>query len=140
MKDRFRRESFNRLNPSSYCIYCQFLHSKFDILPTEFTFVLKVSQNKHQIFPIEPSMIGFVKEMRRIYCSVGTDYVSSLKVKVPKTELCRLSISAASKFETCMGDGVKQIRTLIRNKLNLTGNMDYILSANCLIVCVCFFT
>lgn len=62
-------------------------------------------------------MTGFITEMRSIYCSVRTDYVSSLKVKVPKKELCCLSINASSKFETCMGDAVKQIRTLIRNKL-----------------------
>jgi hypothetical protein len=72
-------------------------------------------------------MIGFITEMREICCSVRNDYVSSVKVKVPKRELCRLSISASSKFETCMGEGerVKQIWTLTKNKLNFTGYMDY---------------
>ena len=84
-------------------------------------------------------MTGFITEMRRIYCSVRNDYVSSLMVKVQKKkELCCLSISASSKFETCMEDGVKQIRTLMRNKLN---SLEiFILSAKALIVFICFFT
>jgi hypothetical protein len=51
-------------------------------------------------------MIGFITEVRQVYCTVRTDYISSLKVKVPKEKLCHLSICTFSKFEACVGDGV----------------------------------
>ena len=58
--------------------------------------------------------------------------------RLQRKKLCRLSISASSKFMLCIGDGVKTFRNVIRNKLNFTVITEYTLPVNALILFICF--
>ena len=76
MRSWQRRQTSHEKKSTGYVMHQQFNIQQLYALPTLYLRVLYLSENKQQLVPLQHKPMGFITEMKSVYCAVRTGYLN----------------------------------------------------------------